>query len=112
MLEDANRSADSAARALDFPSGSAFRNTCQRYLKATPQEIRAAGGDPQAARATPDEGPSFLEICARPQAWATFAGHFSGNYLWYFLITWLPDYLVKERGFTMSGMANVGAIYR
>ena len=44
MLEDANRSADSAARALDFPSGSAFRNTCQRYLKATPQEIRAAGG--------------------------------------------------------------------
>ena len=44
MLEDANRSADSAARALDFPSGSAFRNTCQRYLKATPQEIRAKGG--------------------------------------------------------------------
>jgi AraC-like DNA-binding protein len=44
MLEDANRSADSAARALDFPSGSAFRNTCQRYLRATPQEIRARGG--------------------------------------------------------------------
>lgn len=44
MLEDANRSADSAARALDFPSGSAFRNTCQRYLAATPQEIRAKGG--------------------------------------------------------------------
>lgn len=44
MLEDANRSADSAARALDFPSGSAFRNTCQRYLKATPQDIRSRGG--------------------------------------------------------------------
>lgn len=44
MLEDANRSADSAARALDFPSGSAFRNTCQRYLSATPQEIRSKGG--------------------------------------------------------------------
>ncbi|MBM4193048.1 MAG: helix-turn-helix domain-containing protein [Gemmatimonadetes bacterium] len=44
MLEDANRSADSAARALDFPSGSAFRNTCQRYLSATPQEIRTRGG--------------------------------------------------------------------
>jgi hypothetical protein len=29
---------------LDFPSGSAFRNTCQRYLGATPQEIRAKGG--------------------------------------------------------------------
>lgn len=44
MLEDPNRSADSAARVLEFPSGSAFRNTCQRYLKATPQEIRGNGG--------------------------------------------------------------------
>ncbi len=44
MLEDRNRSADSIARALDFPSGSAFRNTCQRYLGSTPQEIRAKGG--------------------------------------------------------------------
>ena len=44
MLEDRNRSADSVARILDFPSGSAFRNTCQRYLGASPQEIRAKGG--------------------------------------------------------------------
>jgi transcriptional regulator GlxA family with amidase domain len=44
MLEDRNRSADSIARILDFPSGSAFRNTCQRYLGKTPQEIRVAGG--------------------------------------------------------------------
>ncbi|MCC7195191.1 MAG: helix-turn-helix domain-containing protein [Gemmatimonadaceae bacterium] len=44
MIEDAGRSADGAARALDFPSGSAFRNTCQRYLKATPREIRDQGG--------------------------------------------------------------------
>jgi len=44
MLEDPQRSAQRIARALDFPSGSAFRNTCQRYLHATPQEIRARGG--------------------------------------------------------------------
>ncbi len=44
MLEDPNRSADAVARILDFPSGSAFRNTCQRYVAATPQEIRAKGG--------------------------------------------------------------------
>jgi transcriptional regulator GlxA family with amidase domain len=44
LLEDAHRSADRVAVALDFPSGSAFRNTCQRYLSATPQEIRAKGG--------------------------------------------------------------------
>ncbi|MDH5233504.1 MAG: hypothetical protein OEW77_01000 [Gemmatimonadota bacterium] len=44
MLEDPERAADAVARLLDFPSGSAFRNTCQRYLGATPQEIRANGG--------------------------------------------------------------------
>lgn len=44
LLEDRHRSADGVALALDFPSGTAFRNTCQRYLGATPGEIRAGGG--------------------------------------------------------------------
>jgi AraC-like DNA-binding protein len=44
MLEDVNRSADSVAQVLDFPSGSAFRNTCQRYLRVTPQQMRERGG--------------------------------------------------------------------
>ena len=44
MLEDGSRSADGVANALDFPSGSAFRNTCQRYLGCTPHQIRKRGG--------------------------------------------------------------------
>lgn len=44
MLEDVHRSADGVAQVLDFPSGSAFRNTCQRYLHATPQQVRDRGG--------------------------------------------------------------------
>lgn len=44
LLEDPDRAADAVARLLDFPSGSAFRNTCQRYLGATPHEIRGHGG--------------------------------------------------------------------
>ena len=44
LLEDPDRSADNIALALHFPSGSAFRNTCQRYLRATPSEIRRHGG--------------------------------------------------------------------
>lgn len=44
MLEDEQRSADSIALALEFPSGSAFRNTCQRYIRLAPQQIRQAGG--------------------------------------------------------------------
>jgi AraC-like DNA-binding protein len=44
LLEDGSRSADGVALALDFPSGSAFRNVCRRYVGATPLEIRARGG--------------------------------------------------------------------
>jgi AraC-like DNA-binding protein len=44
MLEDDHRSADRVATTLDFPSGSGFRNTCQRYLHAAPGQIRARGG--------------------------------------------------------------------
>ncbi|MBI3791293.1 MAG: helix-turn-helix transcriptional regulator [Gemmatimonadetes bacterium] len=44
LLEDPSRSAEGVALALDYPSGSAFRNSCQRYLHATPHEIRANGG--------------------------------------------------------------------
>lgn len=51
LLEDRHRSADGVARILDFASGSAFRNTCQRYLSATPGQIKARGGASYAVRA-------------------------------------------------------------
>jgi AraC-like DNA-binding protein len=51
MLEDSHRSAERVANALDFPSGSAFRNVCQRHLRATPREIRARGGAEYVLRA-------------------------------------------------------------
>jgi len=36
------------------------------------------------------------------------SGLFCSNYINYFLLTWLPFYLVRERGYSMSGMARVG----
>ena len=44
LLESKQTTADAVAGALHFPSGSAFRNTCQRYLRATPSEVRRRGG--------------------------------------------------------------------
>jgi MFS family permease len=35
---------------------------------------------------------------------------FSLGYVWYFLLSWLPSYLVKERGFSMSEMAVLGSL--
>jgi MFS family permease len=54
------------------------------------------------------EGPGIPEIILR-RAWvATALGLFCGNYFNYFLLTWLPYYLVRERGYSMNGMAEVG----
>jgi len=55
-------------------------------------------------------GPGIGEILGKGAAWATFAGLFCGNYFQYFLITWLPYYLVRERHFSMENMAVVGAL--
>jgi MFS transporter, ACS family, D-galactonate transporter len=49
------------------------------------------------------------EILLQRSAWGTFLGLFCFNYLWYFLITWLPFYLVKQRGFSLQTMSFVGS---
>src|SRR5688572_15308905 len=43
-LEDPDGKAEAIALTPDFPSGSAFRNTCQRYLGATPRRCARAEG--------------------------------------------------------------------
>jgi MFS family permease len=63
---------------------------------------------------TPDVQPnservsaSILQILQQRSAWGTFAGLFAYNYLWYFFITWLPFYLIRERGFSVQRMSVV-----
>jgi MFS family permease len=55
------------------------------------------------------DAPSVWEILRKRSAWGTFGGLFTTNYFWYFLLTWLPMYLVRERHFSMDTMATVGA---
>ena len=52
--------------------------------------------------------PSVLEFLRLRSAWGTCAALFCGNYVSYFLITWLPYYLVRERHFSMDNMAKLG----
>lgn len=58
----------------------------------------------------PDAGPSVREILSHRAAWGSFGGLFCGNYAWYFLLTWLPSFLVEDRGFTKEEMATLGSI--
>jgi len=52
--------------------------------------------------------PSLAEFLRLRSAWGCCLGHFCGNYVNYFLITWLPFYLVRERHLSMDTMAQVG----
>jgi MFS family permease len=54
------------------------------------------------------EGPGMWEIVQRRSAWGTWLCLFCGNYYLYFMVTWLPYYLQRERGFSTIGMAKVG----
>ena len=66
--------------------------------------------DRAAAAVAHHQGPRLKEVLQQRSAWGAFFGHFCGNYFWYFLLTWLPMYLVRERKYSMEGMATVGSI--
>ena len=54
--------------------------------------------------------PGIPEILAQRSAWGTFLGLFAYNYLSYFLLTWLPSFLVNEHHFSMQRMGSIGGI--
>lgn len=53
-------------------------------------------------------GPGLSEIIRHRSSWGTWIGHFCSNYFLYFLLTWLPFYLVRERHFSTDGMSKIG----
>jgi cyanate permease len=52
--------------------------------------------------------PSFAALLRQRSAWGTCIAMFGHNYVNYFLLTWLPFYLVRERHFSMYSMAKIG----
>ncbi|MFN8009088.1 MAG: MFS transporter [Terriglobia bacterium] len=54
--------------------------------------------------------PGMGEICKLRDAWGTFIGNFCANYAYYFLLTWLPTYLVTERKLSMQSMAVLASL--
>ena len=47
-------------------------------------------------------GPSTGMILAQRSFWGAAMGHTAVNYLFYFMLTWLPTYLVRARGLSMQ----------
>ncbi len=57
--------------------------------------------------ATLEQMPSYAQILRQRGLWGVSLGHFAGNYNWYFILSFLPLYLVEVRGFSMGTMAGV-----
>jgi len=56
------------------------------------------------------DGPA-VGILLQRSFWGTSAGHFCSNYLFYFMITWLPSYLVRERHLSITAMTAVAGLF-
>lgn len=73
------------------------------WLAWMPRRTRAATPANQATV-------GILDILRQRSAWGTCLGQFCINYTLYFLVTWLPSYLIRGRHFSMSQMAKVGGL--
>jgi MFS family permease len=54
--------------------------------------------------------PTWSMVLEQKALWGTSLGLFSSNYMWYFMLSWLPGFLVNERGFSMHEMEHVGTL--
>jgi ACS family D-galactonate transporter-like MFS transporter len=57
-----------------------------------------------------EHGPTLFDIFRRREAWGTFLGLFCSNWAWYFMLTWLPPYFIRERHFSQALMATYGSL--
>lgn len=65
----------------------------------TPASMPASGGSQ----------PSFAQVLSRRELWGASLGHFASNYGYYFIVSWLPFYLIKSRGFSMGSMVAIAS---
>ena len=49
----------------------------------------------------------LVRILRERGLWGASLGHFSSNYNFYFILAWLPQYLVTVRGFSIQIMAGI-----
>jgi MFS transporter, ACS family, D-galactonate transporter len=61
-------------------------------------------------RAGAREPPRMTAIVQQRSFSGACIAHFCCNYLVYFLLTWLPYYLVRQRHFSMQSMAKIGGL--
>ncbi len=73
----------------------AWQFASRGHLRKRSEDVRAA------------ETPGFDLILRERTLWGASLGHFGGNLVLYFTISWIPYYLVHERGWSISQMGII-----
>ena len=68
------------------------------------ERVRQAGSVETPVATATDDNPSYGVILRQRALWGGMLGTFCSNYAFYFVFSWLPLYLVKERGLTLEMM--------
>lgn len=76
-----------------------------------PVWIRVAPGKRPLKNTSESPPRKTLSILLHRSFLCATAGHFCSNYVMYFMVTWLPYYLVQERGLSLKVMPLVGSAY-
>lgn len=76
-----------------------------------PWQSVTGGAMPKVASTQPmGEAPSYRRMLSRRETWAAMIGMFSGNYPYFLVLSWLPLYLVKQQGYSITEMAAIGGL--
>lgn len=54
--------------------------------------------------------PGYREICGKRAAWGTFFGLFCSNYVWFFMLTWLPGFYREQLKLSQQQMSLLGSL--
>ncbi|WP_321946337.1 MFS transporter [Paraburkholderia sp. J10-1] len=87
-----------------------FTDSPAAHPRVNAAELAHIESDKSAQRAQPVARPPWRKLLAHRNVWAMCIGFFMINYNSYFFITWLPTYLMKERGMSVLQMGWMASL--
>ncbi|MEX3980841.1 MFS transporter [Paraburkholderia sp. EG287A] len=87
-----------------------FTDSPADHPRVNAAELAHIESDKGAQSARPPVRPPWRKLLAHRNVWAMCIGFFMINYNSYFFITWLPTYLMKERGMSVLQMGWMASL--
>jgi ACS family hexuronate transporter-like MFS transporter len=84
-----------------------FRTPAEHPRLSEREREHIVAGQAEGGAGDPSSRRPWLSLFRHRQVWALIAARFFTDPIWWFLISWLPNYLKSERGF---GLAQIGLL--